>query len=83
MLILTRKIGEQIRIGDDITITLLEVKGKKVKLGITATEELQIHRQEIYERIKSENVRSAAVSDADLAEADTLLRTHRDQTSEK
>ena len=54
MLILTRKLGEQITIGDDITIMLLEVKGTQVKLGIEAPKELQVHREEVYERICAE-----------------------------
>ena len=52
MLILTRKLGERITIGDDIIITLLEVKGSQVKLGIKAPKTISIHRHEIYERIK-------------------------------
>ncbi|MBW1717893.1 MAG: carbon storage regulator CsrA, partial [Deltaproteobacteria bacterium] len=50
MLILTRKLGERITIGDDINITLLEIKGAQVKLGIEAPQRISIHRQEIYER---------------------------------
>ena len=74
MLILTRKIGEKIKIGDEITITLLEIKGKQVKIGINASKDLRVHRHEIYEKIRSENLRSAAVSDSDLTEADTILQ---------
>ena len=73
MLILTRKLGERINIGDDITITLLEIKGTQVKLGIKAPKNIGIHRQEIYERIREENLRSSAVSDSDLSRAADLL----------
>jgi carbon storage regulator len=56
MLILTRKLGEKINIGDDITVTLVEIKGTQVKLGIEAPKTIEIHRQEIYERIREENL---------------------------
>ena len=73
MLILTRKLGEQITIGDDITIMLLEVKGTQVKLGIEAPQDISIHRKEIYERIKEENMRSTEVDLSDLSEAASIL----------
>ncbi len=76
MLILTRKLGERIAIGDDVTITLLEIKGSHVKLGIEAPKSISIHRQEIYERIREENLRSSEVSASDLSNATSLLR-HR------
>lgn len=69
MLILTRKLGEKINIGDDITVTLLEIKGKQVKLGIEAPRNVEIHRQEIYEKIREENIGSSDVSDSDLSRA--------------
>ena len=53
MLILTRKIGESLIIGDDIEITVLSVRGNQVKLGVNAPKEIAVHRQEIYERIKA------------------------------
>ncbi len=73
MLILTRKLGEKITIGDNITITLLEVKGSQVKLGIKAPEGVSVHRQEIYDRIREENLRSAGVNVSDLSAAASLL----------
>ncbi len=73
MLILTRKLGEQITIGDDITITLLEVKGTQVKLGIEAPQDISIHRKEIYERIREVNLRSLEVDPSDLSEAASIL----------
>ncbi len=74
MLILTRKLGECIRIGDDINITLLEIKGSQVKLGIEAPRNISIHRQEIYEKIRLENLESSDVSDSDLSRAASLFK---------
>lgn len=54
MLLLTRKLGENIRIGDDVKITIVEVKGNHVKLGIDAPPSVKVHREEIYERIQQE-----------------------------
>jgi carbon storage regulator len=73
MLILTRKLGEKINIGDDITVTLLEIKGAQVKLGIDAPKRIGIHRNEIYEKIREENLRSSNISGADLSKAADLL----------
>ncbi|MBW1707847.1 MAG: carbon storage regulator CsrA [Deltaproteobacteria bacterium] len=73
MLILTRKLGERITIGDDIVITLLEIKGAQVKMGIEAPRSISIHRQEIYERIRAENLESSHVNESDLDRAATLF----------
>ncbi len=54
MLLLTRRDGEPIRIGDDIEVTVLEVIGNQVKIGITAPKEVPVHREEIYLQIKNE-----------------------------
>lgn len=53
MLILTRKIGESLLIGDDVEITVLSVRGNQVKLGVNAPKEIAVHREEIYHKIKS------------------------------
>lgn len=54
MLILTRRVGETIRINDDITVTVLGVNGMQVRLGVEAPEEVSVHRQEIYDRIQEQ-----------------------------
>ena len=52
MLILTRRVGETVVIGDDVTVTVLGVKGNQVRLGVNAPREVSVHREEIFERIK-------------------------------
>ncbi len=54
MLILTRRVGETVVIGNDVTVTVLGVKGNQVRLGVNAPREVAVHREEIYERIKRE-----------------------------
>jgi carbon storage regulator len=54
MLILTRRVGEAIMIGDDVIVTVLGVKGTQVRVGIAAPKHVSVHREEIYERIKRE-----------------------------
>jgi len=56
MLILTRRVSESLMIGDEITITVLGVKGNQVRVGVTAPKEVAVHREEIYERIRAEGV---------------------------
>ncbi|MHB8660757.1 MAG: carbon storage regulator CsrA [Minisyncoccota bacterium] len=54
MLILTRRIGETLNIGDDVRVTILGIKGRQVRIGVNAPKEIPVHREEIYERIKKE-----------------------------
>jgi carbon storage regulator len=54
MLILTRRVGETIKIGENITVTLLEIKGGQIRIGLTAPREVSVHRGEVYDRIQQE-----------------------------
>ena len=64
MLILTRRAGETVMIGSDVTITVLGVKGNQVRIGINAPKDVAVHREEIYERIKSEQGAKGAGADS-------------------
>lgn len=54
MLILTRRVGETLMVGDEVTVTVLGVKGNQVRIGVNAPRDVAVHREEIYERIKQE-----------------------------
>ena len=60
MLILTRRVGETLMVGDDVTVTVLGVKGNQVRIGVNAPKDVAVHREEIYERIRKENEAGAA-----------------------
>jgi len=67
MLILTRRIGETLIIGDDVNITVLGVKGNQVRLGINAPKDVSVHREEIYLRIQQEKNGTSTDTDSDIA----------------
>lgn len=55
MLILTRRVGETLMVGDDVTVTVLGVKGNQVRIGVNAPKDVAVHREEIYDRIRKES----------------------------
>jgi carbon storage regulator len=65
MLILTRRVGESVVIGEDVTVTVLGVKGNQVRIGINAPKHVAVHREEIFERIKSGRTAGDGASNSD------------------
>jgi carbon storage regulator len=68
MLVLSRQRDETIMIGDDVEITVVDIRGDKVRLGITAPRHIQVHRKEVYDAIKRENKAAAKISPRDVAD---------------
>lgn len=64
MLILTRRVGETLMVGDEVTVTVLGVKGNQVRIGVNAPKDIAVHREEIYERIKREQATEEEGSNA-------------------
>ncbi len=78
MLILTRKSGEGIRIGDTVTIKVIEIRGNQVRLGVEAPRNISVHREEVYELIRQENEMAAQSSPASPEMLTTLWNSSRD-----
>lgn len=68
MLVLSRQRDETIMIGDDVEITIVDIRGDKVRLGITAPRQIQVHRKEVYDAIRRENEQAANLSPRDVAD---------------
>lgn len=68
MLVLSRQRDETIMIGDDVEITIVDIRGDKVRLGINAPRHIQVHRKEVYDAIKRENQQAANLTPQDVAE---------------
>ena len=74
MLVLTRKIGESIQINEDVKITVIDVKGKNIRLGIEAPRETKIYREEVFLRIKEENQAAATSYQIDQSKVSQLMK---------
>lgn len=72
MLVLSRQRDETIMIGDEVEITVVDIRGDKVRLGITAPARIAVHRKEVYDAIRAENEQAARVADPDLARLNGL-----------
>ncbi|RKX94993.1 MAG: carbon storage regulator [Spirochaetes bacterium] len=79
MLVLTRKVNESIMIGDDIEITVVEIKGDHVKLGITAPRNISIHRKEVYLAIQKENIIASRADIGKLSEIKDIIDRKEDK----
>ena len=74
MLVLTRKLGESIVIGNHVRVTVLDMQGKQIRLGIEAPTEVSVHRGEVYERIEAENRAAAEAMHADLSQLTQVVK---------
>ncbi len=79
MLVLTRRLGETIVIGDNIVIKIVSIHGKQIRIGIEAPTEVSVYRGEIYERIKAENEAAAAASQETLKQVADALKEPREE----
>jgi carbon storage regulator len=79
MLVLTRKVGEQIRIGEDILVTVLDMTKGNVRLGIEAPRQVSIHRHEVYERILEENLRASQGAISEIENMANIWREKQDK----
>jgi carbon storage regulator len=75
MLVLSRQRDESIIIGDNIVVTIVDIRGDKVRLGINAPTEIPVHRQEVYEAIQRENLRSSRLEPKDTRDLGKPMRT--------
>ena len=80
MLVLSRTRDETIMIGDDVEITVVDIRGDKVRLGINAPSHIPVHRKEVYDAIKRENEQAARVSPGEVA---SVLKTHKHRENRK
>lgn len=77
MLILTRKCGENIKVGENITISVIEIKGNHVRIGIVAPREISVYREEIYDLVKSSNVTAANQTPVRLDQVSSLWQQRK------
>jgi carbon storage regulator len=83
MLILTRKLGESVTIGDDIKITILGVRGRQVRLGVIAPQKVTIHREEVYFKIQEENKRAVGSLTNEVSMIASIIRERDQDTFEE
>ena len=83
MLILTRRVGETIVIGDDVIVTVLGIKGNQVRIGINAPKDLSVHREEIYQRIQQEKNTTPKSDETVASSASTATTTVRKKREPK
>ena len=83
MLVLSRQRDETIMIGDDILVTVVDIRGDKVRLGITAPKEITVHRKEVYEAIRRENRAAAQVKPEDLSGLGKIVPKAPDKDQKK
>jgi carbon storage regulator len=83
MLVLTRKLGESIRIGDTVIVKIVDLDGRHVKLGIEAPKSIAVNREEIYERIQRENRAASAMKDGGVQNIAAALRKSNQEGTDK
>ncbi|MGK7345389.1 MAG: carbon storage regulator CsrA [Candidatus Nitrospinota bacterium M3_3B_026] len=83
MLVLTRKLGESVTIGDDIKISVIDIKGRQVRLGIEAPRNMTIHREEVYAKIQEENRRAAVLEPINMDKLAGVFPKKKPEEGEK
>ena len=78
MLVLTRRAGESVMIGDDVVITVLETRGDVIRLGISAPREVQVHREEVWKELRAANQEAASPTDDEVRAVAQLLKPSAD-----
>jgi carbon storage regulator len=78
MLVLTRRAGESVMIGDDVVITVLETRGDVIRLGISAPREVQVHREEVWKELRAANQEAASPTDEEVRAVTQLLKPSAD-----